>query len=129
MTPESAYSPLVPAKRPGGKPDRKPAYRVLVHRKYRGHWDELVGRVGLQQAQEFWEHLSLSPGTIPATAATTILRGQAGKPKGEGWSRTIHYELSSKARADYQFNDSFRAHPQGDAHKVVAILTINYSSH
>lgn len=129
MAAESAYQPHQPARRPGGKPDETPLYRVLVHRKFKRHWDELVGRVGLQQAQEFWDHIAMSPGSTPATASTTVLRGSAGKPNGPGWSRTIHYELSSKARANYQFHDSFKTGPDGDAHRVVAVLTINFSSH
>jgi hypothetical protein len=50
-------------------------------------------------------------------------------PKGPGWSRTTHYELSSMARVDYQYNNSYCVCDDGDAHAVVAILTINYSSH
>jgi len=83
----------------------------------------------MQQAQEFWDHLASTPGEPPATAATCILKGKAGAPIGEGWSRTIHYELSSKARADYQHNAAFKTYPDGDIHPVVAILTINFSSH
>lgn len=131
MTPkqESAYRPHGPAARPGGRPDDKPVYRVLVHRKFQSHWDEVVTRVGLQQAQEFWDHLATSPGTIPPTASTTILRGRAGNPQGDGWSRTYHYELSSKARANYQFHNAYKTSEDGDEHPVVAILTIDYSSH
>lgn len=125
----SAYQPLEPAKRPGSKPEAAPAYRVLVHRKFQSHWSEVVDRVGLSAAQEFWDHLASSPGQAPPTASTRIMRGKAGDPKGVGWSRTVHYELSSKARANYQFHDSYRTHPDGDEHHVVAILTIDYSSH
>lgn len=64
-----------------------------------------------------------------STANTTLLRGRAGQPIGEGWSRTVHYELSSKARANYQYNNAYRTRTDGDAHPVVAILTIDYASH
>jgi hypothetical protein len=65
----------------------------------------------------------------PPTASTCFLRGKAGRPKDEGWSRTIHYELSSMARVDYQHHEEFVIADGGDPHPVVAILTINYRSH
>lgn len=129
MPPDSAYRPLQPAARPGGRPEVAPTYRVLVHRKFERHWSEVVERVGLQQAEELWDHLASTPGEAPPTANTCILRGKAGKPQGAGWSKTIHYELSSKARVNYQFNPTFKTHPEGDAHPVVAMLTIDYTSH
>lgn len=125
----SGYQPYQPARRPGGRPQGRPQYRVLVHRKFLTHWSEVDERVGLRAAQEFWDHVAKTPGVPPPTAGTTILRGKAGRPKGPGWSRTFHYELSSKARIDYQFHDAFKTAPEGDEHPVVAILTINYSSH
>lgn len=125
----SAYRPHVPARRPGGRPARQPQYRVLVHRQYLRHYSQMVERVGLQQAQELWDHLAASPGVPAPTANTVILKGKAGLPKGTGWSRTVHYEVSSMARVNYQFNDSFQTTPNGDPHPVVAILSIDYSSH
>jgi len=101
----------------------------LIHRKYRHHWDELVGRVGLQQAQELWDHLAQDPANPPPTAATCFLKGKAGKPRAEGWSRTVHYEVTSKARVNYQYCDRFFTTPEADPHPIVAILTIDYSSH
>ena len=71
----------------------------------------------------------MTPGEIPALNSSCILRGAAGKPQGEGWSRTIHYEVSSMARINYQFHTAYRTNPDGDAHRGVAILTINYTSH
>lgn len=106
-----------------------PEYRVLVHKRYQRHYDELVSRVGLQQAEQFWDHVSQTPGEPAALASTCILRGKAGLPKGPGWSRTVHYELSGAARVDYQYHDSYRTNDSGDPHRVVAILTINFSSH
>ncbi|MEO3446030.1 hypothetical protein ABG805_09385, partial [Bifidobacterium adolescentis] len=58
-----AYDPEVPAKRPGGKPINAPKYRILVHRKYEAAWNQIVERVGLQQAQQFWDHVAYSPGS------------------------------------------------------------------
>lgn len=129
MTSESAYRPLRPARRPGGRPPRTPQWRVLVHRQYKHYFDQLVARVGLQSAQRLWDYLATSPDQGPAVGATTILRGRAGKPKGPGWSRTIHYELSSMARVNFQYNSEYKTDPDGDEHAVVAILTIDYSSH
>jgi hypothetical protein len=129
MTPQSAYQPFQPARRPGASPAVKPKYRVLVHRRFINHYEQLVQRVGIQGAQEFWDHVAHAPGISAPTASTCFLRGQAGKPMGPGWSRTIHYEVSSSARIDYQYHDAFSDGDRGDNHPVVAILTINYSSH
>jgi hypothetical protein len=129
MTLSSAYDPHMPARRPGGKPDEAPKYRVLVHGRYLGHYEELAERVGIKQAQQFWDHVAQDPGNPDPIASTCFLRGRAGRPKSPGWSRTIHYEVSSSARIDYQYHDSYTTEPDGDPHPVVAILTINYSSH
>jgi hypothetical protein len=129
MTPNSAYSPHQPAKRPGGRPETAPTYRVAVHRQYKPHYDELVDRVGLKQAQQFWDHVAYTPGVPDPIAQTCILSGKAGKPKGAGWSRTFHYEVSSSARINYQYNDAYKTSPDGDSHRVATIETIDYSSH
>ena len=125
----SAYNPLGPARRPGSRPLERPNYRVLVHRKFARHWNELASRVGMQQAQEVWDHLANSPGEPPATASTCFLRGKAGRPHGTGWSRTIHYEVSSMARINYQYKDDYKTSPDADPHRVVAVLSIDFSSH
>ena len=129
QTHNSAYSPFEPARRPGASPSVAPNYRVIVHRQFASHWSQLVQRVGLQGAQQFWDHVASSPGSGSGIASTVILKGRAGRPNGPGWSRTYHYEVSSMGRIDYQFHNSFKTTPEGDEHKVVAILTINYSSH
>ncbi|MEV6343066.1 hypothetical protein [Actinoplanes sp. NPDC051851] len=125
----SAYDPSQPARRPGGKPGQQPSYRVLVHKKFKRHYDQLVDKVGIQQAQQFWDHLANNPGEPSAVASITILRGKAGKPWAENWSRVHHYELTSKARADYAYCDVFTTGPGDEPHRVVSILTINYGSH
>ncbi len=120
---------MQPARRPGGRPEEAPRYRVLVHKRFEQHYRELGDRVGLQQAQQFWDHVAGSPGGPAPVASTCILRGRAGRPLGPGWSRTVHYEVSGAARLDYQFHDSYETALGGDAHRVVAILTINFGSH
>ncbi|MEU1883086.1 hypothetical protein ABZ470_37775 [Streptosporangium sp. NPDC020072] len=125
----SAYRPYTPARRPGGRPEARPVYRVLVHRKFLGHWEQLVANVGLKAAQQFWDHVSRTPGESDPIASTCFLRGKAGRPQGEGWSRTVHYEISGAGRIDYQYSDSYKTSSDGDEHRVVAILTINYGSH
>ena len=126
---DSAYKPFEPARAPGGRPKEAPEYRVLVHRKYSNHWAEVVDRVGAQQAKQFWEHVTTTPGAKSPLASITLLKGTAGKPKADGWSRTHHYELSGSARINYQFHNQYTGGSEGDAHKVVAILTIAYGSH
>lgn len=125
----SNYQPFEPARRPGARPDDKPRYRVLVHRRFRGHWNELVSRVGLKAAQQFWDHAAQTPGAPDPIAATCYLRGKAGRPQGPGWSRTLHYEISGAGRINYQYHDTYRTAHDADPHPIVAILTINYSSH
>ncbi|HYM53748.1 MAG TPA: hypothetical protein VES97_00185, partial [Solirubrobacteraceae bacterium] len=55
----SAYRPYTNIRRPGGKPDYKPKYRVLVHRRHEGRWGELAERIGLAQAQRIYDHLAM----------------------------------------------------------------------
>ncbi|MDA0637078.1 hypothetical protein OUY22_27055 [Nonomuraea sp. MCN248] len=100
-----------------------------MHRQFMEHWRQLVDVVGMKAAQQFWDHVSQSPGLPDPIAATCVLKGKAGKPQGEGWSRTIHYEISGAGRIDYQYCDAYKKDADGDEHKVVAILTINYRSH
>lgn len=124
-----AYKPFVSARRPDGSPDFAPKYRVLVHRHYLDHWNEIVERVGKQAAQQFWDHMSQMPGRPDPIAQTTILRGKIGTPKGPGWSKTYHYEISGAGRINFQFHDAYTTTPDGDPHPVVFILTISYGSH
>lgn len=102
---------------------------MLAHRKYLDEWNGLADRVGLESTRQFWDHVATNLGTPPAINSTTVLRGKAGKPKGEGFSRTIHDEISGAGRINYQYCDRYRTTPEGDEHAVVFILTIDLSSH
>ena len=124
-----AYAPFGPARHPGGKPEAKPEYRVLVHRKFQNRWTEVVDRVGLQQAKQFWDHVATTPGQKSPIASITILKGKAGLPMADGWSRTHHYEISGAGRIDYQYHNEYADGAKGDPHRVVAIMTISYGSH
>ncbi|MBC7459885.1 MAG: hypothetical protein H7287_00845 [Thermoleophilia bacterium] len=126
---ERAYRPFVPGRRPGGRPDEAPRYRVVVHHKFANRWDELPGVVGLESAQQFYDHVATTPGAPPRINTSTVLRGQAGKPRDEGFSRTIHYEISGAGRINYQHCANYRTSADGDAHAVVFILTIDLTSH
>lgn len=126
---ESAYRPFMPARHPTSTPRVRPKYRLLVHRKFARHWDQLVQRIGEQGALQFWEHVTENPGSTSAVAQTTILKGKAGKAMGPGWSKTCHYEISGAGRIDYQYHNAYRTKPEGDPHRVVAIRTISFSSH
>ena len=124
-----AYRPFVSARRPGTSPDEEPKYRVLIHRQYLDHWGQLINRVGVQQAVQFWDHVASNPGGPDPIAQTTVLKGKIGQPMGPGWSKTIHYEISGAGRINYQFHNSFKGGADGDPHRVVAIRTIDYGSH
>ncbi|MEV0854112.1 hypothetical protein [Nocardia fluminea] len=124
-----AYRPYVAARSPGGRPAAKPAYRVLVHQQYVDAWNGLVDRVGRVSAQQFWEHVSTTPGRPPEVGSSTVLRGKHHGPKWPGYSRTIHYEISGAGRIDYQYCSDTQEGHRGDAHPVVKILTIDLGSH
>ena len=124
-----AYRPFRPARRPGGRPSAKPPFRVLVHRQYKAIWDQLPARVGLANAQQFYDHVAVTPGEQPAVGRSTILRGRIGRPRAEGFARTIHYEISGAGRIDYQFNPAYTTGGGGDPHGVVFILRIDLGSH
>lgn len=124
-----AYRPHVAARRPGGSPDFTPSFRVLVHRQYLPMWNELVARVGLQSAQQFWDHIAQTPGGHPAVGTSCMMRGKHNKRKWPGYSQTIHYEISGAGRIDYQYNSASTEGADGDPHGVVKILTIDLSSH
>jgi hypothetical protein len=94
-----------------------------------GLWDSLADEVGLEAAQQFYEHVSMTPGEPAKIGSTSYLRGKAGHPEGDGFSRTIHYEISGAGRINYQFNDAYTGGAHGDPHRVVRIRTIDHGSH
>jgi hypothetical protein len=124
-----AYRPHVAARRPGGRPAEKPVFRVLVHRQYLSIWKELPGRVGLANAQQFWDHVAMTPGRPPAVGTSGVMKGKHAAPKWPGYSKTIHYEITGAGRIDYQYNPAGTEGARGDPHPVVKILTIDLGSH
>lgn len=128
MSRGGAYRPYQPTRRPGGKPAEKPPYRVLVHRKFAHLWEALPGRVGLANAQQFYDHVARTPGQPATINRTGLLRGKAGEPMAPGFSRTIHYEISGAGRIDYQYHDAYTGGGEGDPHAVVFIRAINLSN-
>ena len=127
-TANSAYAPYRPARRPGGRPSEKPAYRVLVHHKFKDLWDALPERVGIQNAERVWDHLAQQPGLAPLIGQCTKMKGMA-KFATNGWSPIYHYEISSMGRLDYQFHQEHQATVDLEPCKVVRILRISLSSH
>ena len=79
-----SYRPHVAARRPGGRPSAKPVFRVLVHRQYLGIWNELPGRVGLANAQQFWDHVAMTPGQPPKVGTSSMMKGKYAAPKWPG---------------------------------------------
>jgi len=71
-----AYRPHVAARRPGGRPAVKPVFRVLVHRQFLGIWNELPSRVGLANAQQFWDHVAMTPGQPPKVGTSSVMKGK-----------------------------------------------------
>lgn len=124
-----AYRPYVAARRPGARPEERPRFRVLVHRRYLDVWNGVADRVGKESAQQFWDHVAATPGQPPAVGTSTMLRGKHHGPKWPGYSRTIHYKISGAGRIDYQYASATHEGDTGDPHAVVKILTIDLGSH
>jgi hypothetical protein len=125
---ERAYQPYEPARRPGQKPEDRPKFRVLVHRQYREAWENISERCGLENAQQFWDHVAHTPGEAPAVGRSSFLRGKAGKAR-FGGSKTIHYEITGAGRINYQWCEDYKTSPEGDPHPCVFIMTIDMNSH
>ena len=117
------------ARRPGKRPSTRPTYRVLVHREFLPEWSLPAERVGLQNAQQFWDHAARTPGEPPIIGRSSVMKGKHNGPKWPGYSPTIHYEISGAGRIDYQFNPRSSEGSRGDAHPVVKILSIDLGSH
>ena len=102
---------------------------MLVHRQYLDVWSSLAERVGLENAQQFWDHVAMTPGAHPKVGTSSVMKGKHAAPKAEGFSKTIHYEITGAGRIDYQWNAAYEGGALGDAHPVVWILTIDLGSH
>lgn len=85
--------------------------------------------MGLDSAQQLWDHLAFTPDQPPAINAACVLRGKAGLPEEPGFSRTIHFEISGAARADYQYCREYRGGRDPEPHAVVRIRAIQLGSH
>jgi hypothetical protein len=127
--PERSYRPFLPAARPGQRPpgNQRPPYRVLVHRQYEASWEEVPSRVGLESAQQFYDHVAWNPGQPSDVNRTTVLKGKAGRAL-HGFSAVIHYEISGAARINFKYHNAYVGR-DGDPHPIVQILTIDFSSH
>lgn len=124
-----AYRPHIAARRPGGRPEVKPTFRVLVHRQYLDLRNELPARVGLANAQQFWDHVAMTPAQHPKVGTSSVMKSKHAAAKWPGYSKTIHYEISGAGRIDYQYNAAATEGARGDEHGVARILTIDVSSH
>lgn len=123
-----AYRPFVSARAPEGRPESAPPWRLLVHRQYADAWESLADRVGLENAQQFYDHITHSPDQHPKVGTSGLLRGNHNKGK-DGWSRRVHYEITGAGRIDYEYHGTYKTRADGDEHPVVRILVINFGSH
>jgi hypothetical protein len=83
--------------------------------------------VGLENAQQFWDHVALTPGEHPRVGTSSVMKGKHNGPKWPGYSKTIHYEISGAGRIDYQYNPASTEGAERDVH--VKILTMDLGSH
>jgi len=102
---------------------------VLVHRHYLNAWNGLAERVGLGNAQQFWDHVAFTPSEHPRVGTSSVMKGKHNGPKWPGYSKTIHCEISGAGRIDYQYNPASTEGAEHDVHGVVKILTIDLGSH
>lgn len=126
--PRRAYDPNVTVASPGGKPDRKPRFRVLIPQTLWSTWAKAVEQAPKKNTQRLWDHLAYRPDQPPLVGTVTAMKGghMAGK---DGWSRVYHYELTGAGRVDYQFHPKYVGGAVGDEHAVVRIINITMSSH
>lgn len=124
-----AYRPFVAARAPAGRPVVRPGWRVLVHRKSLATWMSLPDLLGLETAQQVWDHLTTRPDGPPDVGSSVLLRGHHHVGKWPGYSRTVHFEISGAGRIDYQYNARADDGSMGDPHAVVKILHIDLGSH
>lgn len=85
--------------------------------------------MGIQNAQQFWDHVAQTPGLPPRVGRSSVMKGKHNAAKWPGYSKTIHYEITGAGRIDYQFNPESTEGARGDPHPVVKILSIDLGSH
>ncbi len=84
----------------------------------------------MDQAQRFYDHVAQHPGEPAGGIKMNVLRGKAGNPDEDGFSRTIHWRVPGRAaRLDYQYNAKYTGGSDGDEHGVVRVVAIAFSSH
>jgi hypothetical protein len=100
-----------------------------VHQAFLEDWNSLAERVGLQNAQQFWDHVAHTPGSPPTVGTSCVMKGKHNKAKWTGYSKTVHYEISGAGRIDYQHCAATTEGKGKDFHAVVKILSIDFGSH
>jgi hypothetical protein len=122
-----AYKPYGPLRRPAGKPDAQPAYRVLIHERQIERWERMVVEIGEESATQCWDHLAFAAASVPSINSASILKGKQYAATADGFSRVIHYRTGSAWRVDYRIHNEYRA-GKGDPHQIVVILFVGRSS-
>lgn len=123
-----AYRPFVVARAPRGRPVSRPRRRLLVHRQYADTWAGIADRVGLENVQQFYDHVTSAPDRHPDVGTSGMLRGKHNRGK-DGWSNRIHYEITGAGRINYEYHPAYRVGADEDEHPVVRILSIDLGSH
>ncbi len=101
----------------------------MVHKQYLDEWNALAERAGIEKAQLFWDHVAYTPDSPPKIGRSCFMKGKHNGPQWDGYSKTVHYEISGAGRIDYQYNAASTEGERGDPHGVVKILIIDHSSH
>jgi len=102
---------------------------VLVHRQYLSIWNDLPGRVGLANAQQFWDHVAMTPGQPPKGRHLQHDERQARRTQVARLLQDDPLRDHRRGRIDYQFNPSATDGARRDPHGVVKILTVDLGSH
>lgn len=125
-----AYRPFIAARYPAnGRPENKPVWRVIVHRKHAREWNRVAEMCGDSNARELWEHLTTRPDREPLLGTVTPLKGRHNRATSDGMSRVYHYEITGGGRVDYRYNATYQVGDDGDPHRIVQIISIALGSH
>jgi hypothetical protein len=54
---------------------------------YLAVWNELPGRVGMANAQQFWDHVAMMPGQPPKVGTSSVMKDKHNAPKWPGYSK------------------------------------------